>query len=660
MKPPALSLETDRQRLGLLLTAVLLVVAPHVFNLEISIMAFFGLLAAWRCAVMYRKTPLPGRALLFLLTLSGAGLVFAEYHRFYGREAGASLFVVGLGLKLMELKSSRDAYLVVFLAFFVAVTQYLFSQSIPMAAYTLAIVVLLVTALISLNSSGNFPLKARFKLAGLMVAQAMPIMIVLFILFPRIAGPLWHLPEDGHGAKAGLSETIEPGSISRLGLSQEPAFRVDFEGAPPPPNQRYWRGPVFWHTDGRRWTLPPEKPLPASERPRLSGQSYRYTITLEPHNQRWVFALDLPGSFPVELMQTGEYLLTSKDKIAERKQYRLASYTDFSTGPLGEREKALGLELPSKPSSRLTELVKSWQVAASKPEELVRRALRYFREEPFFYTLNPPLMPDDAVEGFLFGTRRGFCEHYATAFVVLMRIAGIPSRVVTGYQGGQWNPVGRFLEVKQADAHAWAEVWLAGHGWTRIDPTAAVAPERIEQGLDVDTQLAAGEIRFNAAAGALADQAFRLRSFLRQTRMVWASVDHAWDRWVLSYGADSQTRFLERLGIVDWRSLALGLGGALALILSIIALLILPKRRLKTDQALAVYARFLKKMARQGLVKQPAEGALAFARRAGPLAPEARARINRITALFLKIRYGRGSTPEDIKTLKRLVAALRF
>ena len=658
MSCPQFAPTTGPERLGIVLCAVFLVVAPHVVNLATSIMAFFGLLLAWRWAILYRKTPPAPRTLLFLLTLVGAGLVFTEYHRFYGREAGASLFVVGLGLKLLELKSVRDAYLVVFLAFFVAVTQYLFSQSIPMAAYTLAVVVVLVAALIGLNCGESFPIKARFRLAGLMVAQAIPIMVVLFFLFPRIPGPLWKLPEDSGVRKTGLSDTIEPGSIGRLGLSQEPAFRVDFEGMPPPPNRRYWRGPVFWHTDGRRWTLLPETAQAA--KPRFAGRPYRYSITLEPHNQRWVFALDLPGSFPAELTQTAEYLLTAREKISERRQYPIASYTDYSTGALSERERTLGLELPGKPSARLAELVHGWRAQAPTPEALVGRALAYFREEPFFYTLNPPLTPDDPVESFLFETRRGFCEHYATAFVVLMRIAGIPARVVTGYQGGQWNPLGRFLEVKQADAHAWAEVWLAGSGWTRIDPTAAVAPERIERGLDLDTQVAAGEIRFNPADEALRDQAFRLQRFWRQSRMIWASIDHTWDRWILSYGAQKQTRFLQRLGVIDWRSLAAWLSGTLALILGLIALLILPKRRLKVDRALAIYTRFLSKMARRGFSKQACEGALAFARRVGPQAPEAQSGIERITALFLKIRYGRASSPEDIKALERLVRTLRL
>lgn len=660
MNTTGLPRHADQRRMSLLLAAVTLVVIPHAFNLPSSVMAFFGVLVLWRFAILRQSIAPPNRAWLMLLTVAGAGLVFAEYQRFYGPEAGASLFVVGLGLKLMELKSPRDIYLVVFLAFFVAVTQYLFSQSIPMAAYTLVTVVLLITVLISFNSGDHFLWSAGFKLAGLMVMQAIPIMIILFVLFPRITGPLWKLPDDRRIARTGLSDTIEPGSISRLGLSQEPAFRVDFDGPPPPPHQRYWRGPVFWHTDGQRWTLSRESLPHSIERVQFKGQIYHYTVTLEPLSQRWVFALDLPARYPLELTQSAEYLLASRDKISERRRYGLTSYLDYATGPLSDREKALGLELPKDLPRRIMHLVRGWQDEAEQPADMIQRALQFFREQPFFYTLSPPPTLGNPVESFLFETRRGFCEHYATSFVVLMRSAGIPARVVTGYQGGQWNPMGRFLEVKQADAHAWAEVWLEETGWTRVDPTAAVAPERIEQGVDVDTQIVAGEVRFNAVNEAIAEQAFHLRNLLRHTRMVWASIDHAWDRWILGYGAEKQTKLLKRLGITDWRSLALWLSGLLALILLAIALLILPRRGRKTDRALTLYARFLNKMARRGLIKLPTEGPLTFAHRARSFAPTSQAEIDRITEIFVKIRYGRGATSEDIQKLDRAIKTFRL
>jgi len=658
MTTQTLPLAEDRQKLALLLGAVLLVAAPHAQNLAPAVMAYFALLAGWRAVALYFKAGLPNKALLFLLTLGGVGVVLGHYHRVWGQEAGSSLFIVGLGLKLMEMKNLRDAYLVVFLAFFVALTQYLFSQSIPMAAYTLAVVVVLVAAMIGLNSDAVFPVRARLKMAAGMVAQALPVMLLLFVFFPRIPGPLWRLPDDRHSASTGLSDTLSPGSVSRLAQSQETAFRVDFEGALPPPKLRYWRGPVFMSTNGSRWSLSPEAPLDPARMPRFSGPAYFYTVTLEPHQQRWIFALDLPKSFPGEFTETAEYQLMAKSAVNERKQYRLASGVAYTTGPLSRRESQRALQLPAvQASERLKALVAGWQAENPDARQLVARALRYFREERFYYTLDPPLTEGNPVESFLFETRRGFCEHYATAFVVLMRLGEVPARVVTGYQGGQWNSVGGFLEVKQADAHAWAEVWLPESGWTRVDPTAAVAPQRIESGLSVATQLPDGELRFNLGER-LNNNGFGLENLWQRARMLGASLDHAWDSWVLAYGMENQSRLFQWLGLMDWRSLvgwlalALGLAGAAAV------WLVLPKRRASADPAKRLYEQFLDKLARHGWVQQTGEGALAFADRVARAAPELADPTARITALYLRIRYERAHAPDDLAKLRRLVAAL--
>jgi transglutaminase-like putative cysteine protease len=644
----------------LLLASILFVAFPHVRNLGLPTFLFFTALVLWRTAAVYRPVLHPGRILLLLVTLAGAVLVYDQHQRFYGREGGAALFLVGLGLKLMEMKSRRDVYLVVYLGFFVALTQYLFSQSIPMALYTLVAVGLSVAVLIGVNGGPALPLRGLFERSAALLAQGLPVMVVLFLFFPRIAGPLWKLPDDGRKARTGLSEIIEPGSVSRLSQSPEPAFRVDFEGRPPPPGQRYWRGPVFWHTDGTRWTLLQERPPRPSGTIEFSGPAYRYTVTLEPHHRKWIFALDLPRSLPPEVFQTPEYLLLARHELVERRQYALASSPRYRTGPLDPEEWSLGLQLPQTPSVRLRELVAGWRTAAKEPRGIVERALRYFREEPFFYTLNPPLLVGDPVETFLFETRKGFCEHYATAFVYLMRVAGIPARVVTGYQGGFWNPVGRFLEVRQADAHAWSEVWLPGDGWTRVDPTAAVAPERIERGIDLEQQALSGEVRFNPVGEALADSGSDLRTWLRQARLVWTSVDHAWNQWVLSYDPENQKRFWELLGIMDWRGLMGWLAGLLSLCGLVAGVMFWPRRRPGTDPAVRIYTRFLKKLARRGIVRHAGEGPLDFGRRAAREAPPgAGEAIARITALFVKLRYGRRAEPVDLERLRELVRAFR-
>jgi transglutaminase-like putative cysteine protease/dolichol kinase len=643
----------------LLLFSVLFVALPHAVHLTAPVFGFFAAMVAWRFAAGLRPGLLPGKIPLAFLTVGGGLLVFAEYHRFYGRDGGAALFLVGLGLKLMEMKTRREIYLVIFLAFFVALTQYLFSQSIPMAAYTLAAVGLSVAVLIGVNSGNALAIPDLLRRSGALVAQAVPLMVVLFLFFPRIPGPLWHMPDDERRAKIGLSDIMEPGSISHLSESDEPAFRADFQGEPPPPGQRYWRGPVFWQTDGTRWTLPSEQPLARPARVEFAGPSYRYTVTLEPHTRKWVYALDLPSEIPPALGQTADFLLLAKDKLEERSQFTLASRPEFRTGPLSDADRRRALQLPGEPAPRLRELVDGWKAASPEPRAIVSAALKYFRAEPFVYTLNPPKLPDRPVERFLFETRRGFCEHYATAFVTLMRVAGVPARVVGGYQGGAWNPIGRFLEVRQADAHAWAEVWLENEGWTRVDPTAAVAPERIEQGIDFESQSAAGDVRFNPVGEALAEQAMGLRDWLRSGRQAWASVDHAWNLWVLAYNPENQKRFWEALGIVDWRTLAVWLGGLLTLCGLAAAYLFRPKSVQADDPAVKAYRRFQAKLARRGVERRIGEGPVDFARRAAAVLPEAAEPIAGVTEVFLRLRYGREPAPADLERLRRKVRELR-
>jgi transglutaminase-like putative cysteine protease len=645
---------TDRME-RLLLACVFWVALPHAWNLDAPVFLFFSFLVAWRWAALRFPALLPGRPLLFLATLAGGALVYFQYQRFYGRDGGAALLLVGLGLKLLEMRTRREVYLAIDLVFFVALTQYLFSQTIPMALYTLAAVVLAVAVLVGVNGGPALSLRDILRRAVVLVGQAIPMMIVLFLFFPRIAGPLWALPEDGGRAKTGLDDTLEPGSVSRLGQSREPAFRVDFPDAPPPSQELYWRGPVFWQTDGRRWSVPPEKALPVPPPVAFTGPSYRYAITLEPHRRLWVFALELPAAVPAGLGQTAEFLLLADTKVADRRRFELVSRPQFRTGPLEPAERARGLQLPPEPLDRARTLVESWRAGAGEPKAVVARSLRFFREQPFVYTLSPPALPDQPVERFLFETRRGFCEHYATSFVILMRLAGIPARVVTGYQGGQWNPVGRFLEVRQADAHAWAEVWLDGKGWTRIDPTAAVSPDRIERGIDVDLVEDDGSLRFNGLGEALAGEGLGLQRWLRESRLLWASVDHAWNRWVLSYDPERQKRFWSHLGIEGWRGVLTWLYALMAVCLLAALLWFHPGQRPPVAPEVRLYRRFAAKLARRGIARGQAEGPLDFARRAAAERPAAAAGILEITELFLALRYGPAPTPAGLRRLRQRV-----
>ncbi|MDD2769046.1 MAG: DUF3488 and transglutaminase-like domain-containing protein [Methylococcus sp.] len=654
MSPSALSPELLRRNLPLLCAALALVVTPHTADLPLDIPGFVWLACGWRLAMLYDKAPALARVSLFLLTLAGAGLVYLHFHKFYGREGGTALFLVGLGLKLLEMRSLRDLYLVVYLALFVAVTEYLFSQSIPIAAYTLGVVTLLMSCLIGLNGGESLSLVHRLRLGAKMVAQAIPVMVVLFLFLPRIAGPLWKLPEDEPSGKTGLSDSMEPGEISRLGLSRETAFHVDFEATLPPPQERYWRGPVFWQFDGRRWTAGYDTPLPARQPPQLSGTTYRYALTLEPHRRRWVFPLETAESFPAELTRVEDGFLLAVEPIRERRRYVLSSRPAARFNALSESERRRALQIPGIPDERVRELVNGWLLENPSAEALAQRALRHFREEPFVYSLRPPAIAGDPVAGFLFDTRRGFCEHYSGAFVYLMRVAGVPARVVTGYQGGHWNPVGHFLEVAQADAHAWAEIWLDGDGWTRIDPTAAVAPERIEREMEFAAGADGAVVFASPVAEALGERLSSLHGLMREAGLMWDAVDHAWVQWVLAYGPENQGRFLDRLGIVDWNRLVYSLTGLLSALALVSFALLWPRNRGAADPALRIYRRITAKLEHMGLTRGPAEGMADFAARVARTRPELAESFGRFTELFLAIRYGGSEPAAALERLKAL------
>jgi len=655
--PPAISYGTWHG----LLAALALVIAPHVLRLPVWVTAGCLLAAAWRLLNLHRNRALPGRGTRLLLTGAALAGLWLSYGNPFGRDPGIAMLIMMLGLKLLEMRSRRDVMVTVFMAYFLVITNFLHSQSMFMAVYMLGAVLAITATLIEQSRSTTAPQastyrwRANLRLAGTLLAQAVPLMVVLFVLFPRVSGPLWGLPRDAYAGMAGLSDSMAPGSINQLVLSEKIAFRVAFDGEVPSPEQRYWRGPVFWHTDGRRWsagTVPENAPPPEVE-PR--GPRIDYTVTIEPHNRNWVFALDLPAQAPEGTIMSGDFQLLAASAVLTRRRYTLASFPAYRVTSLSAADRARAVQLPLHSNPRARALAATWRDSFTEDRAVVGEALHLFQEQPFVYTLTPPLLGEDVIDGFLFDTRQGFCEHYAASFVFLMRATGIPARVVTGYLGGTLNPVGDYLAVRQSDAHAWAEVWLDGDGWVRIDPTAAVAPERIERGIAVAAQREGAPVRFRTPPQVLANA-------WRVLRDGWDAVSNAWNQWVLDYTPQRQADLLERLGLgeVSWRGMAVALGLACAGLLGVIAAYMLLRRPAVVDPVLFLYQRFCAKLARRGITRAPAEGPADFGTRAGALRPEAAAQIRLITGLYIRLRYGSGGTyPPLLESLHRHVRNFR-
>jgi transglutaminase-like putative cysteine protease len=637
-----------------LLITIGLIALPHIFNLSMPVLGLFGLLLCLRFISIWKKSWLPKPPLLFLLTLGSFGLLYFQHRTILGRDAGTSLFIIALGLKLMELNKPKDITLITYLAFIVAASQFLYLQNIFMAAYIFFVCCMLLGTLILMNSQRP-QLRIAIIQSCLIVAQAIPFMIAMFVFFPRLEAPNWMLFSDKHGAKTGLSDTLEPGSISRLGKSDELVFRVKFSGPVPQPRERYWRGPVFSKTDGKRWTqIKNNNPGSVKDAVTNSGPSYRYTLLQEAQRKNWVFALDIATEFPQNTIRNSKFQLLAKHNPNDRTEYKIISSPNYNTGSISEFEHNENIQLPGKPSSRITKLVRQLRGHVGNPELFIENLLNYFSQKDFYYTLHPPLMPEKPIETFLFDSRYGFCSHYATAFVYLMRVANIPARVVTGYQGGELNKVGGFLEIRQANAHAWAEVWLDLQGWVRFDPTAAVAPERIEQDVNVDLQIASGEVNFM-----LTNNTNLISKWIKQTGLLWNNVDYQWQRWVINYSSTNRANFLSALGIEKITTMLYWIIGLITSFTAILILLLFPKRRKPSDPALLIYSRFCSKIGAKGLFIAKSEGAKDFAKRCTHKLPQLAKKIDAITALYLKIRYGKSTSETDLKLLKTLVTSFK-
>lgn len=643
----------DQRAMGWLLIGLGLTILPHLLHLPLWAGLLIAALGLWRWLAARRNWPLPDTKLKLILTLGLIVVIFVHYGTLVGRESGTALLVIMMGLKLMELRQRRDVLVLMFLAYFILVTHFLYSQTIPLAIYVFTVAWLLLGLHMYLASRELRPLRHNLRGAAELMLLGLPLMLALFVLFPRIEGPIWGLPKDAYAGMTGLSDSMSPGAISQLSQSDAVAFRVEFDGAAPPPEKRYWRGPVFWTTDGRTWTPGPQLNRAGWRMPALEsrGTAVSYTVTLEPHNRAWLFALDLPASASEQGRITRDYQLVAPKPVRQRLKYHMLSYTDYNTGTLSEIERRLGLLLPRERNPRTVALGQELRREAASDEEVVRRALALFRQQPFTYSLTPPLLgSDDPSDAFLFDTRTGFCEHFAASFTLMMRAAGIPARVVTGYQGGELNPVDDYYIVRQRDAHAWSEVWLVGRGWVRIDPTAAVAPERIERSIDTSA-VSAGAVRFNVPQSDLLARAWR------RMQLNLDAVNNRWNQWVLGYGPERQAEFLRNLGldIKDWRQLGgvfvVVMGGLLA---GIATWVLLPRQHHR-DPVVKTYRRFCRKLARRGLKKADHETAGDFARRVKRQRPELAAQVDRITALYGHLRYAGTGSDTQLRLLKQSV-----
>lgn len=643
----------------------------YAFNLENWVPAYFVGFAFWRYLIEKNNWPYPKLWLRLPLTIAGGLAVLLTYGSLFGRNASVALLAVMISMKLLETRTKRDFIVMVVLSYFLTVNILLFTQAIWAFIAVLLALTGLTACLISVSHQTKQTnispqifrgyLKVQAKLAGKLLLQATPIMVVLFVLFPRIPGPIWGIPQDTYSGMTGLSDSMEPGNISQLSLSSKIAFRVEFQSAIPANNQLYWRGPVLWHQEGRRWQMTSDSiPLPM-ETLQTSGSATDYTITLEPHNRNWLLMLDLleisASTLPAEARVKHDMQVLSKEPIRTRIRYQGSSYLKYKlSAQLSERERTLALQLIEDENPKTRQLASKWISEKKSPTAMVEASLKMFREQKFVYTLAPPRLGKEPVDDFLFNTKRGFCEHYASSFVYLMRAAGVPARIVTGYQGGEINPNGNYLIVRQSDAHAWAEVWLQDKGWVRVDPTSAVSPDRIEMGIGA-------ALTDSDLLPLLSRQDYPM---LKQVYLNWDAVNNGWNQWVLGYDQTKQLALLKKLINKDiaWEDIGLILVVSMIALMLIVSFLLLNNKGIALSPVNKIYQQFLKKLAKVGLNKIKHEGAIDFGHRAAKKLPNQAIEILEISALYSSLQYAKQSSKlrnnQTLNLFKQLVKNLKI
>jgi transglutaminase-like putative cysteine protease len=644
----------ERERpLRWVIAAFAAAVALHADRLPAWCLAAIAAIVLWRLFAAFASLDLPRRLIRLGL---GAGLllaVVAQFSTISGLAAGSSLLAAMGAVKLLETRERRDHYIVLGVSLFLMIAATLDRQDLPrIALYAAHLWLCCATLAIVGTPDTRLPARAAFALAGRTLAYALPLTLLLFLFFPRVQGQIWSLPAGG-AAVTGLGDEMSPGSISQLSESDEPAFRVTFVGARPPSTSLYWRGPVLHQFDGYTWRRELGR-VYRSARLDYEGPAYRYRVTLEPHRQRWWFALDLPVAPPRQgVFFTFDYQLVGAEPVTQAVSYELTSHiayrSDEQASLLARR---VDLQLPSGRNRRALDWAQRERARAGSDAAYVRRVLALFRDGGFVYSLTPPLLDLDSVDDFLFRTRTGFCGHYASAFATLMRAAGIPARVVTGYHGGEWNPIGQYLIVRQSDAHAWAEIWVDGRGWSRVDPTAVVAPDRLQR--------AALDRIVEAIGGA--DPLIAELGWWARTALTWDAINTWWKIRVLEFDLGSQLGLLRELGFERPALRQLGwlvAGGLAVWLLAIAARFGRAPRGPRGDALARGYRRLCARLARAGIAREPQEGPLDYAARVGRERPELAQRVVPALERYAAVRFGPDAAADEAGALARELRRLR-
>ena len=644
----------DKNILLSLLLGAHLSALPLYSEMPLAIIALLACLSFWQVYIIRLNLINPGKIIQAVIIVIASLIVVYSYGRLFGQQPGIALVAIMTILKLFETQKPRDCYIIIYSALFLIASNFFHSQSIWLILYVFLVVIYLLAILIALSDRlKSLSLSNRLSIASRFVIYSMPLMLILFILFPRIPGPLWGLPDDAFASKTGLSEEMSPGSINRLISSPAIAFRVKFENQAPPHRDLYWRGAVLSIYDGETWR---RADSPNSAQANIeyfdnSENTFNYRVTLEPTHLKWLLSLEIPRLY--NTANSGhaysinrEAMLLTRHKITKVINYQVSSQTDASNIALFAQERHRNLLLPVAKNPQTLALAKTLlQSSGSNPRQYINKVLAHFRNNAFVYTLKPDLLGENAMDDFLIISQRGFCEHYASAFTYLMRAAGIPARVIVGYQGGKMNPLDDYMIVRQSDAHAWSEVWLEDR-WQRIDPTAAVSPDRVEQGI-----LHAGLDNSRLPLSLISNN-----SAFKNLAYLYDSFQNNWNQWVIGFNEKKQKEILKALGFDDVTSskLIMLLVSSLVIAGVIISWFLLNHRSVEKDRVQHYYKLFCLKLKRHGLQRNLNEGPSDFEHRIyqrGSLTANNQREIAFIFNAYRTLHYGKQANHNKLKDL---------
>jgi len=646
--------------------ALLFTLPPFFDSLVIWVPLLFLISLALKFWMEPRGYRLRSVVLKLLLVAMAFAAVVISYGAVRGVEAGISLLIVLMSLKILEAHTAREFRVMVLIGWMLCVCGFFLSQDFATAVCLVIAFALLVVALIQFHrGTAPSPIRSPIGTMGKLLLQAFPLVVLFFLLFPRINTGFRFELRPFRSSNIGFSDRLSPGSVAALANSAEIAFRAEFPGSSNrPTGPMYWRGVVMWHCNGLEWRAPyapRAKSLsstsdiaggPVSD---VNAKKIEQRITLRANGTRWMFALDHPiKAVPGAMLAQGEYLYSAQT-IRKSRRYGVVS-SEVRDNEITARERSEALEVPASISPAVRHLAHSLIEQNRDSRSVIGSALQFFRTQGFSYSLTPGEYAN--LDEFLFRRRVGFCEHYAASFATLMRLAGIPARVVLGYLGGEYNDLGHFILVRQADAHAWCEVWLPENGWTRVDPTSVVAPGRSSYDLTsfLETRIASDQIgtRRNGWIAKL------LRSgAVTNIRFLWQALSYEWDTRFVAFDADVQDVFLTSIGIASHGTLFLVveiLLVAIALLAIYFALMQL-RTRSRVDRVKSVYEYFCRRIAGFGVRRDPCEGPLDFARRAAQGLPNESNSIQQIANTYIVLRYAREPAPEMLARFKREVSA---